>query len=176
MSCQPFEDWLLNDKRLTGEEKREINSHLRICPRCAAISETGFALRAARVIRPAPGFAARFESRLAAQKIAERRKRLWGLFLLTFAGIGLFSGLAAPYVYVIASAPVEWLTSAIGYFLFIVTSLQVVLEACSVFLEVIPDILPPYAWMMFISALAGFSLLWTVSIWRFSRAPQGVAL
>ena len=65
---------------------------------------------------------------------------------------------------------------AIGYFLFVVTSLQVFAEMIAVFLKILPDILPPYMWMVFASALAGFSLLWTISIWRFSRAPQGVLL
>ena len=176
MNHQPFEDWLLNDKKLTSEEKRELDAHLWVCPNCAAISETGFALRAARVISPASGFVVRFETRLAAQKIAERRRRLWGLFILILTGIGLFGWLAMPYILVFASAPVEWITTGIGYFLFVVTSLQVVAEMISVFLKIIPNILPPYAWMVFVSALAGFSLLWTVSIWRFSRAPQGVSL
>jgi hypothetical protein len=176
MNCQPFEDWLLNDKKLTAAEKRELDSHLRICPRCAAISETGFALRAARVVSPASGFVARFEQRLAAQKIAERRRKLWGLFILILTGVGLFGWLSAPYLMMFASAPVEWVTTVIGYFLFVVTSLQVFAEMLSVFMKVIPDLLPPYAWMVFVSALAGFSLLWTVSIWRVSRAPLGVAI
>ena len=176
MNCQPFEDWLLDDKKLNEAEKRELDSHLRTCLKCSALFETGFALRAARVVSPAPGFVARFEMRLAAQKIAERRRRLWGLIVLILAGVGLFGWLAAPYIYAFASAPAEWLTAAVGYFLFAATSLQAFAEVISVFLKVIPDILPPYAWMVFISALAGFSLLWTVSIWQFSRAPQGVAI
>lgn len=176
MNHQPFEDWLLNDKKLTEAEKRELDSHLWICTHCAALSETGFALRAARVVAPAPGFAARFEMRLAAQKIAERRRRLWGLLLLVLTGVGLFGWLAVPYVYAFLLSPVEWITAGIGYFLFVVTSLQVFTEMISVFLKIIPDILPPYVWMVVASALAGFSLLWTISIWRFSRAPLGVSL
>jgi hypothetical protein len=176
MNCQPFEDWLLNDKKLTDAEKRELDSHLRICRPCSAIAETGFALRAARVVSPAPGFVSRFETRLAAQKIAERRRRLWGLMLLIVTGIGLFGWISAPYVYAFLLSPVEWITAAIGYFLFVVTSLRVFAEMISVFLKVIPDILPPYAWMVFASATAGLSLLWTISIWRFSRAPQGVSV
>ena len=175
MNHQPFEDWLLNDKKLTDAEKRKLDSHLRICRICSAISETGFALRSASVVSPVPGFAVRFEQRLAVQKIAERRRRLWGLFLLILTGVALFGWLAAPYVYAFLLAPVEWIAAGIGYFLFVVTSLQVFAAMISIFLKVIPDILPPYAWMVFVSALAGFSLLWTISIWRFSRAPQGAS-
>jgi hypothetical protein len=174
MNHQPFEDWLLDDKKLTVEEKRELDAHLRNCRRCAAISETGFALRAARVVPPAPGFAARFQTRLAAQKIAERRQRLWGTFILILVGLGMFGWLVAPYIYAFIASPAQWLTVTVSYFLFIVTSFQVVTEMFSVFSEIVPNILPVYVWMILASALAGFSLLWTVSIWRFSSAPQGV--
>ncbi|MDD2921542.1 MAG: hypothetical protein PHQ36_04580 [Anaerolineales bacterium] len=176
MKRQHFEDWLLNDKKLNEAEQRELDSHLRTCSSCAALAETGFALRAARMISPAPGFTSRFKIRLAAQKIAERRRKFWGAFLLILTGAILFAWLAAPYVYAFLLSPAEWITAAIGYFLFTVTSLQIFAEMISVFLKVIPDILPPYAWMVIASALAGFSLLWTISIWRFSRAPQGASL
>lgn len=171
-----FEDWLLNDKKLTEAEKRELDAHLRVCSYCAAISETGFALRAARMISPASGFSARFEIRLAAQKIAERRRRVWGAILLIITGVALFNWLVSPYIYAFIFAPAKWIATAIGYFLFAATSLRVVSEMISIFLNVLPNLLPPYAWMIIASALAGFSLLWTISIWRLSRASQGVSL
>jgi hypothetical protein len=176
MNHQPFEDWLLNDKKLTGEEKREMDAHLRNCSSCAALSETGFALHAARVVSPAPGFVSRFTARLAAQKIAERRRRLWGLFLLILTGAGLFAWLAAPYIYAFAVSPVEWIVAGIGYFLFAMTSIVALFEALAVLLSVIPNLIPPYIWMVLVSATAGAGLLWTVSIWQFSKAPQGVAV
>jgi hypothetical protein len=47
-------------------------------------------------------------------------------------------------------------------------------QAGEVLLRVIPGFVPPFAWMIIISAFAGISLLWIVSIWRFTRVPQGV--
>lgn len=176
MNHQPFEDWILNDKKLTNEEKHQLDSHLQICASCAALSETGFALRSTRMVSPAPGFVSRFELRLAAQKIAERRHKLWGLLLLIVTGTGLFIWLAAPYIYTFLLSPVEWVTAGIGYFLFVASSLQTVIVLILVFSKIIPNILPLYAWMMIASALAGFSLLWTVSIWRLSHSSQGVSL
>ena len=68
MNHQPFETWLLDDKVLTAAEKRELNSHLRTCKTCSALAETGLALRSARAVSPAPGFALRFQHRLAAHE------------------------------------------------------------------------------------------------------------
>lgn len=173
MNCQPYETWLLDDTPLTAEERRELNAHLRNCPRCAAIFETGFALRAARAVPPAPGFVLRFEKRLAAQKAAERRMRIWGVALLALAGVGAFGWFAAPYVYALLFAPAQTLASLAASFALLVNFLYVTAEALSVFAKIIPNLLPPYAWMVFASALAGFCLLWAVSLWRVSRAPQG---
>jgi len=174
MNHQPFEEWLLNDKNLTSSEKRELDLHLRTCIHCTALSATGLALRSANVITPAPGFAMRFQQRLAVQKIADRRHKLWGMALLILAGAGLLGWFAVPYLYSVITSPIQWITAAIGYFLFAANSVQALTEAISVLLRILPDFIPPYMWMVFISALAGFSLLWTISIWQFSRTPQGV--
>ena len=175
MNHQPFEEWLLKDKNLTSAEKRELDLHLRTCTHCTALSATGLALRSANVIAPAPGFVARFQQRLIAQKIAERRRKLWGLMVLILGGVGLLGWFTAPYLYAVLTSPVEWITATIGYFLFFVSSLQALTEAMTVLLRILPDFIPPYMWMVLVSALAGFGLLWTISIWQFSRTPQGVS-
>ena len=175
MNHQPFETWLLDDKVLTPTEKHELTSHLRDCKTCSALAETGLALRSARVVSPASGFAMRFQHKLAAQKMAERRRRLWGLIVLTASAVTLIGLFVAPFLISFASAPVEWLTAALGYLLFIFTSLQALSEVVSVFVRILPSFLPPYAWMVILSGLAGAGLLWIVSIWRFAHRPQGVA-
>lgn len=174
MNCQPFETWLLDDKVLKPAEKRELDSHLRECKICSALAETGLALRAAKVVSPAPGFALRFQTRLAAQKLAERRRRLWGVIVLLLGGMGLLGLFLLPYMAAFASDPVQWLIAAAGYFLYLFSSLQAFGEILSVLARMLPNFLPPYAWMVILSALAGMGLLWVVSIWRFSRQPQGV--
>ncbi len=174
MNHQPFESWLLDDKYLSAAEKRELDSHLRDCRTCTALAETGLALRSAKVASPAAGFTMRFQQRLAAQKIAERRRRLWGLIVLIASGVGLLGWFAAPFVYAFIAAPVEWLTAAVGYFLFMFTSLQAFSEILRVLSRMAPNFIPPYALMVLISALGGLGLVWVVSIWRFARKPQGV--
>ncbi|MCA2001407.1 MAG: zf-HC2 domain-containing protein [Chloroflexi bacterium] len=175
MNHQPFEEWLLDDKPLNPIERRELDLHLRTCARCASLAEIGLTLRSAPVVSPAAGFTLRFQERLAAQKIAERRRRLWGLMVLLIAGSGLLAWLLVPYILAFASAPVEWMTAGIGYFLFLITSFQALTEAAAVLLRMAANFIPPYVWMTLASALAGLGLLWTISIWQFSRTAQGVS-
>ncbi len=174
MNHQPFETWLLEEQSTTSEQKRELQSHLKICKYCNALYETGVALHSNQMASPAPGFTARFKKRLVAQRVVERRHRFWGLIVLILGALALLFGLAGSTLLSIVNSPAEWLTLGIGYLLFIITSLQAFTEFGLVLLRVAPDFIPPLGWMVIISAIAGFSLLWTISIWRFTRLSRGV--
>jgi len=174
MNHQPFDTWLLDDKYLSANEKRELDAHLRTCKYCSALAETGLALRSAKVASPAAGFTVRFQARLAAQKIAERRQRLWGLLVLIASGLFLIGYISAPWIQSFAASPVEWLTSFVSYFLYLFTSLQASSQIFFVLTRMAPKFIPPYGWMILLSSMAGLGLIWVISIWRFSNKPQGV--
>jgi hypothetical protein len=95
MNHQPFEDWLLNDQPLTPIEKRDLDAHIPTCRYCAALVETGLELHSVRMISPKPGFAGRFEKRIAAQRIADLRRRLDGLIGLLLGGAGFLFWMTA---------------------------------------------------------------------------------
>jgi hypothetical protein len=172
MNHQPFEDWLLNDKPITHEQKRELDVHLRTCSYCSALTVTGLALKSVRKASPQAGFTARFQARLAERKLAERRRRLWGSVLFTFGGLALLMWLFSPYLLTFLSAPATWIAVVVQWGVFVVTTIDALAQAGSVFVRIIPDFLSPFAWMVLLSAFAGISLLWTVSIWRFVRVPR----
>jgi hypothetical protein len=174
MNHQPFEDWLLNDKPISHEQKRELDIHMRTCTYCSALAETGLALKSVRKASPQPGFTNRFQARLAERKLAERRRKLWGTVLFTVGGLVLLMWLASPYLFSFLSAPATWIAALVQWGVFIVTTVIALAQAGSVMLHIIPDFLSPFVWMIVISAFAGVSLLWTVSIWRFVRVPRGV--
>ena len=174
MNHQPFEDWLLDDTLIDPKQKLELDAHLRICSYCSALAETGKALRMVKKVSPATGFSTRFQARLALQKVAERRRRLWGAVLFTFGGLVMLMWLVWPYLASFLTSPAAWITSLIEWGVFIFTTLQAMAQAGSVLLNVIPGFIPAFGWMVVISALAGIGLLWSVSIWRFVRVPRGV--
>jgi hypothetical protein len=172
MNHQPFEDWLLNDKPITQEEKRELDLHMRTCAYCAALAETGVALKSSKKASPKPGFTARFEARLAERKLLEQRRRMWGSVLFTVGGLVLLMWLSSPYLFSFLSAPATWIAALVQWAVFIVTTLEALAQAGSVFVKILPDFLSPFAWMVLLSAVAGVVLLWTVLIWRFVRVPR----
>ena len=174
MNHQPFEDWLLNDKPLTQEQKRELDMHMRTCAYCAALAETGLALNSVEKASPQPGFTNRFQTRLAERKLAEQRRRLWGSVLFTLGGLTLLLWISSPYLFMFLAAPATWIAALVQWGIFVITTIEALAQAGSVFVRIIPDFLSPFAWMVLLSAIAGVSLLWTVSIWRFIRVPRGV--
>jgi hypothetical protein len=176
MNHQPFEDWLLENKSLDPKQKLELETHLRTCRYCSALVGSEKALRAVKMASPATGFTARFQSRLAVQRVADRRRRLWGSVLFTAGGLVMLVWLLGPYLATFLASPATWITALVDWGVFLITTLNAITQAGSVVLDVIPSFLPFFAWMVVASAIAGIGLLWFISIWRFAQrgVPRGV--
>jgi len=174
MNHRPFEDWLLEDQPLDPAQKRELDAHLRECDVCRGIAESNLALRSARVVAPAPGFTARFQERLVLARRAQRRRALLGILFFSLGGLTLLALLAGPILVSIIGSPAEWISAMIRALLFVYTTTLAVTEASSIFFRVLPGIMPPFIWLVLLSTLSGLGLLWSVSIWRLMRRPQGV--
>lgn len=173
MNHLPFEDWLHEGRSLNAQQARELQAHLRECRECAALAEVQQALRAVRPVRPPAGFADRVALRLRARRREQRLRLVMGMLLLALGGLGLLAWLAGPTAIVIVRSPATILTSWLSYLIFLLTSLQALLQAGPLLVRVLPDVLPPFTWAVVLSALSGFALLWAVSIWKFTSARQG---
>ncbi len=143
MNHRPFEDWLLNDMPITPEQKRELDMHLRTCTYCAALVETGMALKTVKKASPQAGFTTRFEARLVARKAAERRRRYLGSVLFTAGGFALLMWLASPYLLTFSYAPAAWISVVVNWLVFLITTAQALGQAGSVLIKVIPDFISP---------------------------------
>ncbi|NJC95446.1 MAG: hypothetical protein FIB03_03750 [Anaerolineae bacterium] len=124
MKHQPFEDWLLNEEPITPEQRRELDAHLRSCAYCAALVETGKALRSVRMASPADGFTARFQARLAEQKLVERRRRFWGALWFVLGGLLLLAWFTGPTLVAFFSSPASWIAAFVERGIFLITTLQ----------------------------------------------------
>jgi hypothetical protein len=173
MNHRPFEDWLLDDQLLDPAQKRDLDAHLRTCESCSAIAESNLALRSARLVAPAPGFTVRFQERLVLARRAQRRRTLLGTLFFSLGGMLLLAILAGPTLFFMIGSPAEWLSGMVQALLFLYTTALAVAEAGSIFFRVLPDFMSPFAWLVLLSTLSGLGLLWSVSIWRLTRRPQG---
>ncbi len=174
MNHRPFEDWLLDDQPLTAQQARELQAHVRDCRSCASIAESNVALHATRLVGPATGFTDRFRVRLETRRREQRWRQVIGTIVLVLGGVGLVYWLAGPLILEAFNSPASWITAGVGYFLFILTSFQVLGEATAILLRVVPGFISPTGWIALMAGVAGLGYLWMVSIWRVARAPQGV--
>jgi hypothetical protein len=174
MDHRPFEDWLLTDETLNFQQKRELNAHLQTCRSCSAIAEVNLAFRSARLAEPAAGFADRFQVRLAAQRKAMRRRNVIGFAVLTLSVAGLLTGFAWPLLKAVFESPVHLVASWLSSLVNLWVSIQAIFQAGSVLFRVVPGFIPAYFWIILLFALTGGSVVWVVSLMKFTKVSQGV--
>jgi hypothetical protein len=175
MDHRPYEDWLLEDKRLSAEQERNLRAHLRTCLECSALVRTNMALRAAPMSEPAQGFTARFQVRLAAERKARwwRNVITWSLVLVVGTGVVLI--MATPYLAYFSSPSqvVQALMSNLVY-------LDLILRAAGVIgtnLLGIP--MPPFpsvVWSLVFMLFAGIGFLRILPFRKLRKLFQSAAL
>ena len=174
MDHLPFEDWILNNEPLTPRQMRELEAHLQQCRTCTALRQVDLALGNVRQAEPTPGFTARFQTRLAEERLALRRRNAVGFSLLAVSVAGVSLAVAWPILQALVVSPLalatSWLASLAGLW----ASLQALFQAGLVLLRVAPGFIPTYIWAVLILGLASWSILWTFTMLRYARIPQGV--
>ena len=169
MNHLPFETWLLNEETLLPEQQHALKLHLRECEHCTALTEVNLALHSVKMTAPAPGFTLRFQKNLDAKRALERRNRLAGALVLVFGGLGLTLWLVGPWLAAIIGSPAEWIAAIVYFLLSLLTMAQAIGDIGSILLRVLPGLIPPVAWLVILSTISGFGLLWAISIWRLTR-------
>ena len=174
MNHRPFEDWLSEDQHLTSDQERELQAHLRACTSCAAIAESNLALHSTRMASPAEGFVSRFEMRLVENRKAMRIRQIIGTTIFVLAGLAFLYWFASPFIQEVMRSPADWITNVVGDFLFILTSVQALSEISHVFTHLLSDFISPIGWLVILFLVSGLGVVEVLSIWQFTRTPQGV--
>ncbi len=174
MNHRPFEDWLLAEDPLSPQQKRELDAHLQTCPSCTALAEVNLALRSVRQADPPPGFAARFQVRLAAQRKAMRQRNAVGFIILAVSVAGLLTALTWPLLRAAVESPVSLLGSWLTALTNLWAALQALFHAAAVLLRVVPGLAPGYLWLILLFAFTGWSAAWVVSLKKVTHVLQGV--
>lgn len=174
MDHLPFEDWLLTGQPLTGEQKAQLQAHLRTCPTCAALQEVNLALSAARPVAPAEGFRVRFQVRLAAHQAAQRRRMAAGLLFLAVGVTAILLWLAWPLLQAFGESPSNFLSRIFSSLVQAWISFQVYRDTLATFLRVLDGFIPMYVRVLVTMMAVSGGLMWIVSLTKVTRIPQGV--
>jgi hypothetical protein len=122
---------------------------------------------------PAAGFTDRFQIRLEERKRALRRRNILGFVLLTVCVLSALLFITWPVITSLLQSPVGLLTSWLGVLLSFWGALEAMAHAGLVLFKVVPDFIPAYIWMIGLFAACGWSLVWVLSLIKFTRFPQG---
>jgi len=174
MDHRPFEDWLLENQPLTSDQQRLLNSHLRECSSCAALTEVDLALKSARLVEPAVGFTDRFRVKLESRKQVLRWRNFWGFALLTVGVLGIIVWGSLPVLRELIHSPIAFLSSWGASLVSFWSSIVAILRAGMVLFKVAPGFVPAYVWAVILISAGGSSMLWVVSLMKFTKVPQGV--
>ena len=174
MNHRPFEDWLLEDRPLSGQEQRELQVHLHSCPSCTAIAESNLALHSTHLIAAPAGFADRFNQRLAGWRRRQRWYQVLGTLVLVIGGLTILYAIAGSVVRQAVQSPADWITAATVYLVFALESGQVLNEVGRILLRDLRGFMSPLSWIAISLGSVGLALAWAVSVRRLVRARQGV--
>jgi hypothetical protein len=166
MSHQPFETWLLSDEPLETTQAVALQSHLEHCESCRSLSASWADVRKLLVhsgpIGPAPGFGKRWQLRLEAQQ-TRQGYRIEQEESVLF--IGITAGIALLLVLVLFAtglatfeSPSQVLMMGLYSLGNLISSLNAVENILGVLTQILPGVVPPTGWVIFI-ALAGFLVL-----------------
>jgi hypothetical protein len=175
MDHRPFEEWLLNDERLTSEQDQDLRVHLRNCPECAALAKANLSLRSAAVVAPANGFSLRFQVRLAAQRKVQRRQTIIGLILLGLVGAGGLSWFLFPYLPYLALPPAQLAGLWFSNLIYVGLTARAFGVLAATILNVVASLIPIYVWIFLTVLLGGLGFLWTVFFRKAVKIAQPAA-
>lgn len=172
MDHRPYEDYLLDDQRLTPAQEQDLQNHLRTCPDCAALAHANLALRAAPVAAPTKGFSQRFQTRLAAERQLQHRRAQIGSLLLALAGASLLAWLLHPYLGYLALPPETLFTLWFNHATYLVLLFRTAGSIALTLIHVAGALVPAYALISFLTLLAGLGVLLNFSVRRNEQFSQ----
>ncbi len=175
MDHQPYETWLLDDLYLTPEQERDLRAHLRSCSSCAALAGANLALRSAPMKVPAEGFALRFQTRLVAQRAVQRKRTIFGVFLLILASIGLLVWIGMPYVSLLSISPAVFTSDAVSEMIHLGLVLRAFSTVGDVLFNVLVTFVPVYVWALSLLFFSCTASLWVVSVHRFGKRAESAS-
>jgi predicted anti-sigma-YlaC factor YlaD len=183
MGHQPFESWLLSGETLPPEQEQHLQEHLNSCQTCQQLSsawpEVDKLLQGASLKEPAPGFTARWQSRLAAlenvELLTRQRRNTW-LFFAVSAGAALLVIIYMIVQYFTSvQAPVQFFISGLTLWAGFLTLVSAAEVAFPPFVELLLVSIPIHWWLIF-SALVGIAVLFSTISIRYILLPRRASI
>jgi hypothetical protein len=180
MNHQPFENWILAEEKLSPENSRALQDHLETCQQCQQLQSawTGVVELFQEVpqVEPAPGFASRFQERLAVERQIERtiRNRWQSIIMLI-----LICNVIAALVILLGTqflttfdSPLELFLSGVYRLASVVSWINVVQNIFFTLFKTATSIVPVGLWALLGIGSLGAGAIWIISLTSFTVLPR----
>ncbi len=175
----PFEEWLAARAELTADEAGALHVHLLECDACAqldaALKTVDGMLRAAPALVPAPGFAARWQARLAVQRARSQRRQTWLILAVAGGGALLLLALLLVLLLPVFQSPLPFIVSGVYQLTKVYTTASVVGGFLSSICTAIFALLPPTMWAAILLVISSLAVIWTAAIWRITSKRRVIS-
>lgn len=184
MNHQPYREWLFASsdepgEALTPDQNAALQTHLDECSECQSLSAAWQAveadLLAAPQISPAPGFAARWQKRLAFER-RQRANRQGVLLMITSSAVGLFLvGILVFVAWPLLSSPGLLVWTYLYQVLRWVSIFDAFQQfAGSLFRAADLPLISPVGWVFIFGCITMLCVLWVVS-YRLLTNPRSMS-
>jgi anti-sigma factor RsiW len=173
---QPFDDWLLSEEALSADQDAALQAHLQSCEQCSQLlsawKEIELEISSASTLSPLPGFTARFQENLAAQRA--RREYVQTLLFLSFClvGAGVLLITLGILVWPVVRSPYPLLL-ALGYeaasaFAFASSAVSLT----GTIFRTVGGIVPPILWVGLVVIAGSMLTVWIFVLRRFAYSRR----
>ncbi|HEY71041.1 MAG TPA: DUF3379 domain-containing protein [Anaerolineae bacterium] len=180
MKHSPFDIWLFDPQDLHAEQDEALKQHLAECDSCRALAEAWQAaeagMLASEAMAPEPGFAHRWQQRLALARSKRRRRQTWAVLAGTIGGALVLTPIISLRLWALLAAPGE---AALAW----LDRLQILtlnLEALRGFVAIVLQSLQGLSVLWWVAL--GLGALWISGLWAgllyriaFKIIPNGVS-
>ncbi len=170
MNHRFFEEWLLSEKELDPAQKQRLDEHLQTCEKCQTLArawqEVHMEIELSEWVMPQPGFAQRWQGKLAEDRQKKHQRHAFWAFTLSSAVAALF---AVPLFFVafpLSDSPIFSLWVALYKLTAAVEFIDGVTTFVLTFLRAISTALPHSMGIAMGVSAFGLIVIWVFAMYR----------
>lgn len=172
MSHQPYEDWILDNFSITKDQKELLQAHLNQCHECDQLSRSWKTieteLASGEMVSPNPGFVSRFQANLITKKSEEFQLQSIKSIIIIGSSVLFLMGLLLVWL-LLTKTPGEIIVGGVSIFTGMTEAFFNIRSEIILLLRNLPPFLPPLLLIFTIGWGLIISLIWGLTIWRFSH-------
>lgn len=173
---QLFEKWLFSDRSMDPEDTSSLEEHLRGCESCRSLTvawgEIERQINRAPHVSPSPGFADRWQTRLAGDQLKKHRRQALSMLFFSVIGAAILIVSLALILAPAFKSPLPLLMVWVYQFVSLILYASMVGDALVTFTRTVFGVIPSPFWVGLLVAVGSLGLVWILafrkltSIWR----------